>query len=206
MSQSRLVVVPCSLERARNYILTLHRHHTPDTTRTRWPIAAADEDGVVRGIALVGYPVSRFQDDGWTLEVHRVATDGCPNACSILYGASARLAKALGFAGIVTYIRADEPGTSLRAAGWVEEGRWDQGLSWADSNRGRKQKTEVTPRARWGVRFTSVEPRELAWPHVPQPDQIEMDFSNASEDSTVSRPASSGEVQVRSLADAWSAA
>lgn len=170
--QSRLAVVPCTFERAKSYIVSLHRHHTPDTTRTRWALAVADENHEVRGIALVGYPVSRFQDDGWTLEVHRVATDGCPNACSILYGASARLAKTLGFAGIVTYIRNDEPGISLKAAGWVQEGKWEEGKSWANSNRGRVQKTDVIGRARWGVRFTGTTPRELTWPHVPEPDQM----------------------------------
>lgn len=172
--QSRLSVVPCTFDRAKGYILSLHRHHTPDTTRTRWALAVADENGVVRGIAMVGYPVSRFQDDGWTLEVHRVATDGCPNACSILYGASARLAKSLGFAGIVTYIRNDEPGVSLRAAGWVREGQWDQPAgSW--TNRGRIAKTEEIGRARWGVRFAGSIPRDLTWPHEPESDQLVME-------------------------------
>jgi hypothetical protein len=37
---------------------------------------------------MVGRPVARMVDDGWTLEVNRVATDGTKNACSILYAAA----------------------------------------------------------------------------------------------------------------------
>jgi hypothetical protein len=62
-------------------------------------------------------------------EVSRVATDGCPNACSFLYGAAARAASALGYEVIQTYILASEPGTSLKAAGWVRVADVD-GRSW----------------------------------------------------------------------------
>ena len=169
-------MVPCTIERARDYVLSLHRHHTPDTTRTRWAIAVADEDCAVRGIALVGYPVARFQDDGWTLEVQRVATDGCPNACSALYGAAARMTKALGFHRIITYIREDEPGTTLRAAGWLREEVPAGTLHWDRPNiaRPRVQKTEPMRRTRWAVTFTAAEPVELSWPHLPASDQLSL--------------------------------
>jgi len=47
-----------------------------------------------------------------------VATDGTPNACSMLYAACWRAAKALGYRRLVTYTQDGETGASLRAAGW----------------------------------------------------------------------------------------
>lgn len=53
------------------------------------------------------------------------------NACSLLYAAAWRAARALGYRRLVTYILASEPGTSLRAAGWrcvaqTSGGTWDR--------------------------------------------------------------------------------
>ena len=70
------------------------------------------------GVAITGRPVSRYLDDGLTLEVNRLCTDGTRNACSFLYGAAARAAKAMGYRKIITYILDTEDGASLRAAGW----------------------------------------------------------------------------------------
>ena len=73
------------------------------------------------GVAIVGRPVSRYLDDGLTLEVNRLCSTGEKNVCSFLYGAAARAGKALGYQRIVTYTLDTEPGTSLRAlraAGW----------------------------------------------------------------------------------------
>ena len=41
----------------------------------------------------------------------------------MLYAAAARAAKAMGYRKIITYTLDTEPGTSLRAAGWVCMGR-----------------------------------------------------------------------------------
>ena len=67
---------------------------------------------------MAGRPVARHYDDGQTLEVHRVATDGHKNANSMIYGALTRAAFALGYTRVITYTQADESGASLRAAGW----------------------------------------------------------------------------------------
>ena len=93
-----------------------HRHHKP-MPGAKFCIAVSDESGV-RGVAMVGRPVARMSDDGWTLEVNRVCTDGARNACSMLYGAAWRAAKALGYRRLVTYTLPAEGGASLRAAGW----------------------------------------------------------------------------------------
>ena len=161
VSQSRLRIVPCPITKAQEFVQHVHRHHRP-SPGARFALAVADEAGTIRGVALVGRPVARLLDDGWTLEVHRVATDGCANACSALYGAALRMAKTLGYAKIVTYTRKDEPGTSLRAAGWISEGEI-RARSWDMPGRRRIDKTEIIERERW-VAHSITEPFELSWP------------------------------------------
>lgn len=99
------------------------------------------------GVAIVGRPVSRRLDDRLTLEVTRVATDGTPNACSALYGACARAAREMGYARIVTYTLAEEPGTSLRAAGWERDGE-SPGGSWSKPSRPRPRDVTLFGEAR----------------------------------------------------------
>ncbi|AJE87402.1 hypothetical protein SLNWT_7026 [Streptomyces albus] len=69
-------------------------------------------------MAIVGRPVARHLDDGATLEVTRTASDGARNANSLLYGASWRAAKALGYRRLITFTQEGESGASLRGAGW----------------------------------------------------------------------------------------
>lgn len=66
--------------------------------------------------------MSRHLDDGFTLEVNRLCSDGTRNACSFLYAAAARAAKELGYRKIITYTLDTENGASLRAAGWTNAG------------------------------------------------------------------------------------
>lgn len=87
MRDPRLFIVPISLPEANEFVKRHHRHHKP-VTGHKFSIAVADEQGQVRGVAIVGRPVARALDDGWTLEVTRCCTDGCPNACSALYAAA----------------------------------------------------------------------------------------------------------------------
>jgi hypothetical protein len=78
---------------------------------------------VVHGVAIVGRPVARGNDDGWTLEVNRCCTDGARNACSMLYGAAWRATKSLGYRRLITYTLPEEGGASLRGAGWTLVGK-----------------------------------------------------------------------------------
>lgn len=169
-SRSRLRVVPCTITRAKEIVGLWHRHHGASTSAL-FAVAVADEDAKVRGVALVGRPVARLLDDGWTLEVTRVATDGCPNACSALYGATLRMAKALGYSRVLTYIRADEPGSSPRAAGLLDDGLI-RARSWDRPGRRRMDKTEIVRRTRWISKPCGPEPIELEWPTLGNPDQL----------------------------------
>ena len=125
------------LAEANAFVREHHRHHKPVIGHV-FSIGAA-LDGKIVGVSIIGRPVARGRDDGVTAEITRLATDGTRNACSFLYGASARAAFALGFKRIGTYILATEPGTSLTAAGWrqIAEVR---GRSWSGPSRPRVDK------------------------------------------------------------------
>ena len=111
-----LSLCPVSLAEANAFVAEHHRHHKPATGH-KFSIGCTDGEKIV-GVAIVGRPVSRYLDDGWTLEVNRLCTDGTQNACSFLYGAAARAARTMGYRKIITYILDTENGVSLRAAGW----------------------------------------------------------------------------------------
>ena len=111
-----LTLTPVTLAAANTFVNAHHRHHKA-TAGHKFSIGCA-KDGELVGVAIVGRPVSRYLDDGWTLEVNRLCTTGEKNACSILYAASARAAKAMGYRKIITYTLDSESGSSLRAAGW----------------------------------------------------------------------------------------
>lgn len=112
----KLTLCPLTLAEANAFVAEHHRHHRP-VVGHKFSIGAVLGDTIV-GVAIIGRPVARGRDDGDTMEVTRLCTDGTKNACSFLYGAAARAAFALGYRRIGTYILATEPGTSLTAAGW----------------------------------------------------------------------------------------
>lgn len=127
---------PISLTEANNFVDKYHRHHSK-TWGCKFALACYEGDQLV-GVAICGRPVARKMDTGDTLEVTRLCTNGTYNACSFLYGASARVAKAMGYKRIQTYILDSESGTSLKASGWKCEGkgfgktkwnRWDEQMS-----------------------------------------------------------------------------
>ena len=107
---------PCDFQTARDFVKLNHRHNKPPAGH-KFSVACYDGDRLC-GVCMVGRPVSRFMDDGLTLEVNRCCTDGTRNACTMLYGAATRAAKALGYKRLVTYTLQSEPGTSLRASNW----------------------------------------------------------------------------------------
>lgn len=131
-----LCLVPITHAEANRFVGRMHRHSRP-TLSAIFCVAVAKRheiggapgaagygmhvDAVV-GVAIVGRPVARRLQDGFTVEILRVCTDGTRNACSMLYGACRRVARALGYRRIITYTLPAEGGASLRAAGFVCEG------------------------------------------------------------------------------------
>lgn len=114
---ARLDLVPVSFAQACEFIAAWHRHHQPPTGH-KFSVGVARDQALI-GVAVVGRPVARSYDDGRTLEVTRCATDGTPHAASMLYAATWRASKALGYRRLVTYTQHGETGASLRAAGWT---------------------------------------------------------------------------------------
>jgi len=104
---------------ANEYVRKWHRHNRP-TLGAIFCVGVADEQ--VRGVAIVGRPVARRLDDGQTVEILRIATDGARNACSMLLGACRRASRALGYSRVITYTLPNEGGASLRAAGFKFDG------------------------------------------------------------------------------------
>lgn len=146
-SKSTLTVIPCSLKEANEFVKRWHRHRGR-VVGHKFSIAIADLDGTIHGVCIVGRPVNRTLDNGWTLEVNRVATDGFSNACSALYGAAWRATRALGYRRLVTYTLTSEPGTSLKAAGWKCIGECGGG-SWNRKNRPRVDMAPLQIKLRW---------------------------------------------------------
>ncbi len=139
-------LVPISLKDANRFVDEVHRHHGP-TVGHKFSVAV-EEDGKLVGVCIVGRPVARGLDDGKTAEVLRLATTGEKNACSMLYGAARRAAKAMGYDKIVTYILESEDGASLRASGWKEVGRV-KGRSWDTPSRPRTDKHPTVDKIRY---------------------------------------------------------
>jgi len=111
-----LEIVPITLSEANTFVSRHHRHHGK-VVGHKYSIGLSDGEKVC-GVCIVGRPVARGCDDGWTLEVTRCCTDGIKNGCSMLYGAAWRAARAMGYKKIITYTLDDESGISLSAAGW----------------------------------------------------------------------------------------
>jgi len=137
---------PISLKDANAFVTLLHRHHKR-TAGHKFSISVWDGE-VVRGVCIVGRPVARLLDDGWTLEVNRCCTDGVKNGCSMLYGAARRSAKAMGYKKIITYTLPSEGGVSLRASGWTDDGAAGGG-NWNHGSRRRKDSLMQEVKTRW---------------------------------------------------------
>lgn len=151
---SKLYVVSVTLEEARKFVGEHHRHNLPPKM-ARLAVGVSDGTKLV-GVAMAGNPVARAYGGTETLEVVRSCTDGTPNANSMLYGAITRAAKALGFVRLITYTLAEEPGSSLRAAGWTVDAELGPRKSWWTPSRPRVQedlfgeeRRPPGPKVRW---------------------------------------------------------
>lgn len=113
-------IIPITLKQANAYVLQHHRHHKA-CAGCKFCIGV-EECGQLVGVAICGRPVSRYLDDGKTLEINRCCTNGTRNACSKLYGACAKIARDMGYERIITYILQSENGASLKASNFVCEG------------------------------------------------------------------------------------
>lgn len=145
----KLCIVPITLREANAFVSLHHRHHKP-ARGCRFCLAVSIKGSEeICGVAIVSRPVSRMLQDGWTAEVVRVATNGTKNACSALYGASWRAARAMGYRRLVTYTLPEEGGSSLRGAGWSVVNATAGGGSWNRDNRPRVDLHPMQKKIRW---------------------------------------------------------
>lgn len=133
-------------DEAAAFVSEHHRHHTPPVGHL-FSIGAYEGDRLC-GVVIVGRPVSRARQDGLTVEVTRLCTDGTKDACSFLYGAARRAALALGYRRIGTYTLASEGGQSLRGAGWRVVGEV-RGRSWDTPSRRRVDRHPKADKLLW---------------------------------------------------------
>ena len=129
-----LEIVPMTLREANAFVEQNHRHHGA-TVGHKFSIGLSDGEKIV-GVAIVG----------------RLCTDGTRNACSMLYAAAWRAARAMGYKRVVTYILDTENGASLRAAGWKCVGQAG-GLRWTGT---RRPEVDLCP-AQMKIRFEREE-------------------------------------------------
>lgn len=139
---------PITFAEASRFVADHHRHHLPPVGHL-FSVAVNDGTKIV-GVAMIGRPVARGNQDGYTAEVTRCCTDGTKNAASMLYGAAWRAARALGYRRLITYTLASEPGTSLAAAGWRVVGS-TPGRSWSCPSRPRVDTHPLGQKTIWEV-------------------------------------------------------
>lgn len=187
---ARLRLAPIRLRAARAWVDAVHRHHAAPQGGL-WAHAVVDPDGPV-GVAIVGRPVARGLDMGTTVEVTRLACIDAPraqHACSMLYGAAARAAQAMGYSSIVTYTLGSEAGTSLRAAGWTDEGPAGGG-GWSCASRPRATQAPTEVKRRWRRHLADGPPmvREMArgWPV--EPEVLQLDLLDSADESRKGAP------------------
>lgn len=154
-----LELVPITLREANAFVEAHHRHHGPSRGCIVCVAVAREMASfrdftkvapVICGVAIVGRPVARNLDDQWTAEVTRLCTDGTLNACSMLYAASWRAVRALGYRRLVTYTLESEGGASLRAAGFKVVGQVT-GRSWSCQSRPRVDTAPHQDKLRWEI-------------------------------------------------------
>lgn len=143
-----LRIIPLHLNEANELVRKWHRHHKP-TLGHKFSIGIAEDERIC-GAAIVGRPVARRLDNGLTLEINRLVTDGTHNACSKLLRAAWRVASAMGYQRLITYTLPEEGGSSLRAAGYKLVGT-TPGKSWSVPTRPRVDTHPLGMKLLWEV-------------------------------------------------------
>jgi hypothetical protein len=143
--QPTLTIAPCTVKDGMRRVKQWHRH-LPELQGGLFAVQVLNGADCV-GVGIAGNP-SRVQQGKGHIVISRVATPGAENACSMIYGALCRAAKALGYSKAWTYTLPEESGTSLRAAGFMDMGFTDGG-EWSRPSRQRKTAVRSEPKRRW---------------------------------------------------------
>ena len=174
--KSKTVYASCRLDIANNFVQSHHRHSLP-VVGHKFSIAALQNEKLI-GVAIIGRPVARMLDNGTRLEILRVCTDGTKNICSGLYSRAAKAAFAMGYKEIITYIREDEHGSSVKAAGFEIQG-YTKPDTWNRKSRHRETR-ELIGKIRYGrisaTNATETDMKNLEEYSVKESDQNSLFF------------------------------
>lgn len=144
-----MTLTPLTFDKACAFVARFHRHHPPSRG---WLFGiAAENEATLVGVITIGRPVARHYQDGYTCEATRCCTDGTKNACSMLYAAGWRAARAMGYRRLITYTLATEPGSLLRATGFRQV-HHTRAESWDRPSRPRIDASPAVPKVLWEVR------------------------------------------------------
>ena len=147
-----LSLMPITIKSANEFVAKHHRHNKP-TQGGKFALGAVYNNELI-GVAIVGRPVARMMDDGFTAEVTRLCvSDEAPkNTCSFLYGRCWRVWQQMGGTRMLTYTLQSEPGSSLLGAGWKIVGKLKPRSGWSSSSRTREyQEVYGQAKLRWEV-------------------------------------------------------
>jgi hypothetical protein len=146
-----LRLIPITVKAALKLVKLWHRH-LPDLQGGMFAVAVGD--GLeISAVGVAGNPAREWQGSG-RIVISRCAVNELPNGCSMIYGSLSRAARDLGYHEVWTYTLPDEPGTSLRAAGFKDMGLTDGGEHDRPSRR-RKPAVRPEPKRRWLKSFAS---------------------------------------------------
>lgn len=138
---------PITIKHATAWVAEHHRHLKRELAGARFAVSVIGEDDQIVGVAIVTSGPRVWEGTG-RCNLARVCTTGVENACSMIYGALCRAAKALGYREAWTYTLPHEPGTSLRAAGFVDMGL-TRGGEHDRASRPRSPAEQPGPKRRW---------------------------------------------------------
>lgn len=126
------------------YFVNKHHRHNKAPIGHKFSLGCFIGSELV-GVSMCGRPVSRHLDNGNTLEINRLSTNGTRNACSKLYAASCRYAKLKGYKQVITYTLMSENGASLKGANFTLDKENAGGVKWT----GNRKYTSTELKNRW---------------------------------------------------------
>jgi hypothetical protein len=144
---------PITLRTAQGFVDENHRHNKAPQGH-KFSIGLWADDRLI-GVAIVGRPIAKANDDGLTAELTRCCViEHQPNANSLLYAAAWRAAKGMGYKRMITYTLPSESGVSLKAAGFIVSGQTKpspQGWNVPSRPRSMPEKYPKGEKIRWEI-------------------------------------------------------
>lgn len=122
MTHDKVYFQPISLKHANAFYVNHHRHSNKLPGHL-FSICCKNMKNELLGVVSASRPVSRYLDDGLTIEVRRLCVlKNKKNLCSVLYSKINKIAKIMGYTKIITYTLNEEIGLSLIASNFVFDG------------------------------------------------------------------------------------